>query len=157
MEQVLEALVIDDEPQLRTFVGSVLRDDGWTVSEAESAEQAFAMLPDREWSVVFCDVMLGGANGYSVLRRFKEELSETKVVLMTGHGSAAGALDATAFGAYDYLLKPFGADALQSLSRALRDQMIARPAHRLVARRGGAAYKSDIDLVGRSAAFIEVM
>jgi len=157
MEQILDALVIDDEPQLRTFVGSVLRDEGWTVSEAESAEQAFAMLPEREWSVVFCDVMLGGADGYSVLRRFKEELSETKVVLMTGHGSAAGALDATAFGAYDYLLKPFGVDALQSLSQALRDQLISRPAHRLVARRGGAAYKSDIDLVGRSAAFIEVM
>jgi two-component system, NtrC family, response regulator AtoC len=156
MEQVLEALVIDDEPQLRTFVRAVLRDDGWTVSEAESAEQAFTMLREREWSVVFCDVVLGGANGYSVLRRFKEELPETKVVLMTGHGSAAGALDATAFGAYDYLLKPFGVVALQLLSQALRDQLISRPAHRLVARRG-AAYKSDIDLVGRSAAFIEVM
>jgi DNA-binding NtrC family response regulator len=157
MQQILEALVIDDEPQLRTFVAAVLRDDGWTVSEAESAEQAFTMLGEREWSVVFCDVMLGGANGYSVLRRFKEELPETKVVLMTGHGSAAGALDATAFGAYDYLLKPFGVDGLQSLSHALRDQLISRPVHRLMARRGVAAYKSDIDLVGRSAAFIEVM
>ena len=157
MQQILEALVIDDEQQLRTFVAAVLRDDGWTVSEAESAEQAFTMLGEREWSVVFCDVMLGGANGYSVLRRFKEELPETKVVLMTGHGSAAGALDATAFGAYDYLLKPFGVDGLQSLSHALRDQLISRPVHRLMARRGVAAYKSDIDLVGRSAAFIEVM
>jgi len=47
-------------------------------------------------------VRLGGADGYSVLRRFKEQSPETKVVLMTGHGSAGGALDATAFGAYDY-------------------------------------------------------
>ena len=69
MQQILEALVIDDEPQLRTFVAAVLRDDGWTVSEAESAEQAFMMLGEREWSVVFCDVMLGGANGYSVTGR----------------------------------------------------------------------------------------
>src|SRR5213594_1075587 len=146
MIENLQALVIDDEAHVRDFVSTVLRNEGWSVTESASAEEAFEMLNEADWSVVFCDVMLGGADGFAVLRRFKEELSETKVVLMTGHGSAAGALDATAFGAYDYLLKPFGADALQSLSRALRDQMIARPAHRLVARRGGAAYKSDIDL-----------
>src|SRR5438309_3278157 len=157
METNFKALVIDDEPQVREFVSAVLQGEDWAVTQSGSAEDAFAKLGDAKWSVVFCDVLLGGADGFAVLRRFKEELPETKVVLMTGHGSAAGALDATAFGAYDYLLKPFGADALQSLSRALRDQMIARPAHRLVARRGGAAYKSDIDLVGRSAAFIEVM
>ena len=75
-----------------------------------------------KWAVVFCDVMLGGANGFEVLRRFKQDLPETKVVLMTGHGSGEGALDATAFGAYDYLLKPFGPEDLQSLSSALREQ-----------------------------------
>src|SRR5438309_2356513 len=157
IDRTLHALVIDDEQQVRDFVCTVLAGEGWVVSRAASAEDAFEMLSDTRWAIVFCDVMLGGADGFAVLRRFKAELPDAKVVLMTGHGSAAGALDATAFGAYDYLLKPFGAEELQSLSAALREQMIARPAHRLVARRGGAAYKSDIDLVGRSAAFIEVM
>jgi DNA-binding NtrC family response regulator len=73
---------------------------------------------------------MGGANGFSVLRRFKEELPQTKVVLMTGHGSAAGALDATAYGAYDYLLKPFGVEALQSLSQAMRERLLHTPRHR---------------------------
>ena len=51
--------------------------------------------------------------------RFKEELPETKVVLMTGHGNAVGALDATAFGAYDYLLKPFDRERFgRALARA---------------------------------------
>lgn len=40
----MNALVIDDEAQVRGFVGTVLADEGWTVSEAESAEQAFEML-----------------------------------------------------------------------------------------------------------------
>src|SRR5437867_3390557 len=112
------------------------------------------MLSEADWSVVFCDVMLGGADGYCVLRRFKEQLPETKVVLMTGHGSAAGALDATAFGAYDYRLKPFGPEELQSLSRALREQLSNRP-QRLSLRSG--KRDSNIDLIGRSHAFIEVM
>src|SRR5213080_2075323 len=151
-----QALVIDDEPQVREFVSTILSNDGWKVAQSSSAEEAFTMLNDQAWSVVFCDVMLGGADGYSVLRRFKEELPDTKVVLMTGHGSAAGALDATAFGAYDYLLKPFGAEELQSLSAALREQLLSRP-QRLSGRRRGSAHDSDIDLVGRSHAFIEVM
>ncbi|HXM34635.1 MAG TPA: response regulator, partial [Pyrinomonadaceae bacterium] len=68
MKRPLQTLVIDDEAQLRTFVGVALREDGWEVSEAESAEQAFEMLRERDWSAVFCDVMLGGADGFSVLR-----------------------------------------------------------------------------------------
>jgi len=133
-----------------------LRDEGWKVAQSPSAEDAFGRLEEAPWSVVFCDVIVGGANGYSVLKHFKEKLPETKVVLMTGHGSAAGALDATAFGAYDYLLKPFGPAELQSLSQALREQLSERPQRSSPTRRT-AAYHSDIELVGRSQAFIEVM
>ncbi|HEV8431167.1 MAG TPA: sigma-54 dependent transcriptional regulator [Pyrinomonadaceae bacterium] len=155
-EGALQALVIDDEHQVREFVSDVLRDEGWNVTQSPSAEDAFERIHQALWSVVFCDVMLGGANGFSVLRHFKEKMPEAKVVLMTGHGTAAGALDATAFGAYDYLLKPFGPEELQSLSRALREQLSERPQRSSPARRA-AAYHSDIELVGRSQAFIEVM
>src|ERR1700682_3101928 len=119
----MQALVIDDDMLVRELVGDLLREEGWEVTAVESAENAFEILRDREWSVVFCDVVLGGAGGFSVLHRFKEQSPGTKVVLMTGHASAGGALDATAFGAYDYLLKPFGVEELQSLSQALREQL----------------------------------
>jgi two-component system, NtrC family, response regulator AtoC len=155
-EGTYQALVIDDEYQVREFVSGVLRDEGWDVTQSPSAEDAFERFDENPWSVVFCDVVLGGANGFSVLRHFKEKMPEAKVVLMTGHGTAAGALDATAFGAYDYLLKPFGPEELQSLSRALREQLAERPQRSSPLRRS-AAYHSDIDLVGRSQAFIEVM
>ena len=151
-----QALVIDDEQQVRDFVATVLRGEGWKVVQSPSAEDAFGRVSEAPWSVVFCDVMLGGANGYSVLRHFKDKLPETKVVLMTGHGTAAGALDATAYGAYDYLLKPFGPEELQSLSQALLEQLAERPQRTSPTRRT-AAYHSDIELVGRSQAFIEVM
>jgi DNA-binding NtrC family response regulator len=152
----LQALVIDDEPEVRQFVSAVLRGQGWTVTESPSAEDAFQRMETNRWSVVFCDIMLGGANGYSVLHHFKERLPQTQVVLMTGHGSAAGAFDATAFGAYDYLLKPFGPEELESLSHALLEQLTDSPQIRR-GKRQPAIYKSDIELVGRSEAFIEVM
>ena len=114
----LHALIIDDEQQVRSFIGLVLSSEGWEVSEAESAERAFEMLREQDWSLVLCDVLLGGESGFTVLKRFREELPEKQVVLMTGRGSALDALDATALGAFDYLLKPFGVDELQSLMRA---------------------------------------
>lgn len=153
----MHALVIDDDSQVRGYVSSVLVSEGWHVTQADSAEAAFEMLREQDWSTVFCDVMLGGADGFSVLKRFKDELPKTKVVLMTGHGSAAGALDATAFGAYDYLLKPFTLEALQSLSSALAQELSTTSHHRQVTSKRRRSYESNIDLVGRSDVFIQVM
>ena len=152
----LHALIIDDETQVRSFIGLVLSSEGWQVSEAESAERAFEMLHTQDWSLVLCDVLLGGESGFSVLKRFREELPEKQVVLMTGRGSALDALDATALGAFDYLLKPFGVDELQSLMRAARERLAARPPRRHDSRKEGGE-SSDLELVGRSEAFIEVM
>jgi DNA-binding NtrC family response regulator len=157
MDVRLQALVIDDEAPIRRFASIVLSEEGWEVSEADSAEGAFEMLRDREWSLVLCDVLLGGADGFQVLRRFKEELPDAQVVLMTGNGSAKGALDATSFGAYDYLLKPFGVDALLSLSQAIRERLTNRHRRLVTKKTGASAYTSDIELVGRSHAFIEIM
>jgi len=156
-EKNVQVLVIDDEPAITALVGTVLREDGWQVTEVGSAEQAFEVLRDHDWAAVFCDVQLGGADGFSVLRRFKGELPSTKVVLMTGHGTAEGALDATSFGAYDYLLKPFGADDLQSLSSALREQLEGSKSRRMRLSGGVSPYQTDIGVLGRSEAFIAVM
>ncbi len=156
-EKNVQVLVIDDEPAITALVGTVLREDGWQVTEVGSAEQGFEVLRDHDWAAVFCDVQLGGADGFSVLRRFKGELPSTKVVLMTGHGTAEGALDATSFGAYDYLLKPFGADDLQSLSRALHEQLEGSKSRRMRLSGGVSPYQTDIGVLGRSEAFIAVM
>ena len=154
----MHALVIDDEAVVRRFVAEVLREDGWDVSEAATAESAFERLREESWSLVFCDVMLGGEDGYAVLKRFHLEQPEAQVVLMTGHGSAVGALDATAFGAYDYLLKPFSVNDVQTLSQAIR-RRITKRASRVNEKKGAVApvYTSDIALIGQSAAFVEAM
>jgi two-component system response regulator AtoC len=150
------ALVIDDEAPVRRFVSTILREEGWEVCEAESAERAYEMVSEQDWAIVFCDVMLGGETGFGVLKRFQEELPHTKVVLMTGHGTAAGALDATALGAYDYLVKPFGIDALQTISRTVAERLLGDPLHRLKSIKGK-THPAEMELIGRSSVFIDVM
>jgi len=60
MKAPLPALVIDDDSQVRNFVAMILNDLGWSVTQADSAEQAFELATSQSWPVVFCDVRLGG-------------------------------------------------------------------------------------------------
>jgi two-component system, NtrC family, response regulator AtoC len=152
----LFALVVDDDPQVLGFVTDILRADGWHVCQADTAERSFEMLGERNWSLVFCDVVLGGASGFEVLRRFAEAQPRARIVLMTGYGSAVGALDATALGAYDYLLKPFGIREVEELSTAVQKQSEKRPQFE-GEDKAVPVYTSDIDLIGKSPALVKVM
>ncbi len=153
------ALVIDDEPQVSGFVAQVLRTNGWIVQEARNAEQAFDLLGERDWQLVFCDVVLGGPDGYEVLRSFSEQQPKARFVLMTGHGSAAGALDATAIGAYDYLVKPFTMEDVNRISNMVRDRYQSRVTRSRTAtgETTSEGYVSDIPLIGKSPKFVECL
>ena len=155
MKNSLSALVIDDDSQIRGFLTEVLRTDKWTVHEASNAENAFEILKERKLMLVFCDVNLGGVDGYAVLRRFIDEQPDAKFVLMTGYESAAGALEATAIGAYDYLVKPFSLDDIFNISATVREHF-QRTAETSTANTS-TGYQSTINLIGRSPAFVESM
>jgi DNA-binding NtrC family response regulator len=156
----LKALVVDDDDLIRSNVAEVLSNEGWDVTEAASAERALDLLRGDAWSLVFCDVKLSGNNdfeGYDVLRSFNEEQPEAQIVLMTGHGSAVGALDAVSSGAYDYLMKPFEISDVKRISQAVRGGIEKRARRNTGELPATSVYTSDIDLVGISAAFVEVM
>lgn len=155
MKKILSALVIDDDPQVRGFLSEVLRTDKWEVYEAETAEAAFRVLQEQQLMLVFCDVNLGNVDGYTVLRRFVAEQPEARFVMMTGYESAAGALEATAIGAYDYLSKPFSVDDILNLAATVRQQFERHSPSSKPEING--VYQSNINLIGRSPAFVESM
>lgn len=153
-------MVIDDETSVLGFVSEVLITDRWDVTEASSAEEAFGLMGERQFDLVFCDVMLGSTDGYAVLERFTSEQPGARFVLMTGHGSAAGALDATAIGAFDYLVKPFSVGDVLRIASAVRDQIARREdAEAATAADISSApgYRSDIPLIGKSQKFVECL
>lgn len=156
--KIPNALVIDDEPQIRSLVAEVLLSEGWQVVEAESAGDAYSEAEKRNFDLIFCDVVLGQQNGYDVLRRFAKEMPKGRFVLMTGHGSAIGALDATAIGAFDYLIKPFDLDEIIKLSTQVREQLERSGRSNIEASlRSENEYTSDVALVGRSPKFVECL
>lgn len=151
--------MVDDELQVSGLVARVLESEGWNVVEAVSAQEAFTKLEERQWSLVFCDVVLGGTDGYEVLRRFSEAQPEARFVLMTGHGSGAGALDATSIGAYDYLVKPFTIEDITGIASDVREQYKHRdekPSTKSL-KQDQAGYESDLGLIGKSPSFVECL
>ncbi len=158
MKQPLQALIIYDEPLVSNFVAEILTAESWSVSEAKNAEQAFEQLSAQKWSLVFCDVILDGTDGYAVLRHFSEKQPEARFVLMTGHGSAVGALDAIALGAYDYLVKPFTVDDILNIAKAVHEQQRIRSKEKSSASDDSPqGYVSDISLIGKSPKFVECL
>jgi DNA-binding NtrC family response regulator len=155
----LTALVIDDDRQVCGLVAEILRTDGWDVYESYSYSECIDLLPEKSWDLVICDVMLGQADGYSILRQFREKQYPGRFVLMTGQGSAAGALDATAIGAYDYLVKPFKVDEIRSIAGAVREHADSLGANRKTTKRTTEqpGYVSDIPLIGKSRQFVDCL
>lgn len=158
MPKFPNALVIDDELQICSLVAEVLRSEGWNVVEASSAAAAYEVAGKQKFELIFCDVVLGQQNGYDVLRRFASEMPEARFVLMTGHGSAMGALDATAIGAFDYLIKPFDLTEVIKLSNQVLEQL-ERPGTSKIepSSKSKNAYTSDVPLIGRSPKFVECL
>lgn len=151
--------MIDDEPQISGLVARVLEAEGWTVSQAVSAAEALTKLEEQSWSLVFCDVVLGGPDdGYSILRQFTEMQPDARFVLMTGHGSAAGALDATSTGAYDYLLKPFLIDDILNISSVVKEQLKGRKQReQRPEQKPSKGYESDLSLIGTAPKFVDCL
>src|SRR5207248_5239010 len=93
-----------------------------------------------------------------VLRRFNDAQPEAQIVLMTGYGSAIGALVAVSSGADEYLLNPFDIDDVRAIAQSVRAGRERRERPTVTGELPSLpTHSSDLELVGRSGAFVEVM
>lgn len=80
------ALVIDDEPDITTYIEAILSDRGWTVRTANSAEDGLALAREHAPDVILLDVMMPERGGLSTLVALRKDpgLRSVPVVLVTG-------------------------------------------------------------------------
>jgi PAS domain S-box-containing protein len=99
-------LVIDDEESLRFTFKRFLAGAGYDVETAEDYRQASAVIAEKDFDLVFADIILGGKTGLDILREVKERNPCCPVVMITGCPEIATASDAVRLGAFDYIPKP---------------------------------------------------
>lgn len=124
-----DILIVDDEADIRTAVGGILQDEGYSTREAASAEQALEQVKTRAPSAIILDIWLEGSrmDGLQVLAAIKALRPNVPVVMISGHGTIATAVEAIKQGAYDFIEKPFQADRLLLvLGRALESARLKR-------------------------------
>lgn len=105
-------LLVDDEPVYLERLARALRSRGCTVATAESAEAAPAAAQELNPQAAVLDLKLPGASGLHCLRELRAVWPELRVLILTGYGSIATAMEAVRQGAWDYLTKPADADQI---------------------------------------------
>jgi two-component system, NtrC family, response regulator AtoC len=108
--QILRSLIVDDEPELRKTVKSILEssknDVQWSFEEASTGLEAIQKLQTSLFDLVLMDVRMPEMDGMEALKKIKAADPRTFVVLMTAQANLRDAVEAVKEGAYDYIEKP---------------------------------------------------
>jgi DNA-binding NtrC family response regulator len=148
---MVKILIVDDEAFIRENLERILTDDGYRAQSTDSPEEAIKIVADEEISLVLLDLNLGEKSGLDVLLAIKELDPEVLVIIITGYGTVESAVKALKLGAYDYIKKPFKADAIHLIVKlALETQALRRKVKWLVRQ------EDDINMVGNSPAMLQI-
>lgn len=124
-----DILIVDDEEDIRRLIQGILEDEGYTVRQAATVEQALEQVKTRAPSLAILDIWLkqGDDDGLKLLTRIKEDHPILPVLMISGHGTIETAVSAIKMGAYDFIEKPFKTDRLLlMISRALENAQLKR-------------------------------
>jgi len=117
-------LVIDDDPAMRDSLTFLLEVNGFAVAAYESAIEFLDHFADGQSSCIISDIRMPGMTGLELVRKLTSDHASSPVILMTGHGDVALAVEAMKAGAADFIEKPFDDEVLL---RAIRDALESPP------------------------------
>ncbi|MEN8152580.1 MAG: UDP-3-O-acyl-N-acetylglucosamine deacetylase [Acidobacteriota bacterium] len=103
-------LVVDDEKNIQVSLASILEDEGYKVFFASTGEEGFEKYQNLKPDIIFLDIWLPGIDGLETMRKILEIDPVQVVVMISGHGNIATAVQAVKEGAYDFLEKPLSLD-----------------------------------------------
>src|SRR6266480_2406000 len=127
----IRILVVDDEPMMSDSLRRHLEEEGYAIDTAATGAQAIDLFDGGAHHLVICDLQLPDMDGLEVMRHMKDARPTTEVIVVTGYGTVARAVEATKAGAFYFVEKPFDFEEMQPLvEKALeRRQLMAETAN----------------------------
>jgi len=108
-------LVVDDEAIVRESIRDWLKESGYDVAIAESAEEALKMVAKKEYNVLVLDVRLPGKSGLTALKEIKAQYPGVKAIIITAYPSEETTAEAHKLGALEVMVKPVAPEDLEKL------------------------------------------
>jgi two-component system response regulator AtoC len=142
-------LLVDDEAAMRDVLMEELGRRGYAAVARPSADEAFALIAEEDFSVVVTDLNMRGMSGVELCERVVTNRPDIPVIVVTAFGTMETAVATLRAGAFDFLTKPFDVDQLAlAIDRAIRDRELREELKRL--RRMVAESQRFEELIGTS-------
>ena len=117
-------LVMEDDLSVAKGLEMVLCEEGYTVNLAGTGELAMEAFRQKRFDLLVADLRLPDVDGMEVIKQVKEAKPETEVIVITGYGTTATAVEAMKLGVHDFLPKPFTEDQIKSaIEEALKEHV----------------------------------
>jgi two-component system, NtrC family, nitrogen regulation response regulator NtrX len=100
-----QILIIDDERSIRNTLRDILETEKYQVDDAENGDTALEKIKANSYDVILCDIKMPGMDGIEVLTKALQ-LTDSPIIMISGHGTIETAVECIKKGAYDYIAKP---------------------------------------------------
>ncbi len=150
-------LIVEDDGEMREFIGEILADRGYPAATAANGEEALARLGAERFPIVVSDLKMPVMGGVALLDALNDlEATKPFVILITAFGDIDEAVTLIGRGAYDYLIKPFKVEQLLiAVDKAAREWAMRRRIAELeeITR----SQRQDYGLIGKSQAMLRML
>jgi len=133
-------LLVDDDPDFCEALSDRLRSLGFQVSVADRGPEALRLCREEPPAIVLLDLVLPGMDGMSVLETIRREEPDAVVIVITGHGTIARAVEAMKKGAYDFVSKPIDPRHLEIVMGKALERQALRDANAILSSEVGDRY-----------------
>lgn len=121
---MIKIIIVDDEKMIRE---GLVKTMPWeqmgieVVGSSDNGRTALELAIDKKPHIILTDIRMPKMDGIEFLKRIKEELPKTKVLILSGYDDFSYAQKAIKYGATDYILKPINVEELQKIMEGLKD------------------------------------
>lgn len=122
----MQVLIVEDKRSLAGHLGRALQGEGYSVTLAYDGEEALRLGRSDRFDLIVLDVMLPRMDGFTVIRKLREDRLRTQTLMLSARDSMADVVHGLDAGADDYLTKPFALDVLLARMRAAARRVTER-------------------------------
>ena len=144
-------LIIDDEKSIRNTLRDILEYEKYFVDEAPDGASALELVKKQTYDTILCDIKMPRMDGIELLGHLLD-ISDTPVVMISGHGTIDNAVEAIKKGAYDFIAKPLDLNRILITIRNALDKTSLIKQTKILKKKISSKY----EMVGESLSILQI-